>query len=80
MRLEKMLTSLSEVPLVISLLSGAPWFVLVLATMYVLRPVLIKLIECSSQVWIEHLRHTPPGGAPAIPASKTKKLRKRRDG
>lgn len=73
MRLHNMLTSLSEVPLVLLLLKGAPWFVLALAALYVLRPVIIRLIECRSRETIARIRYTPANGIRAIAAPERRK-------
>jgi hypothetical protein len=83
MRLHNVLTSLSEVPLVIMLLNGAPWFVLLIVVAYVLRPIVIRLIECRSQETIERIRHTPATGVRTTVAptgrKQTRKKRKRID-
>jgi hypothetical protein len=73
MRLHNVLTSLSEVPLVIMLLNGAPWFVLLIVVVYVVRPIVIRLIECRSEETIERIRHTPVTGMRTTAAPRKKK-------
>jgi hypothetical protein len=79
MRLHNVLTSLSDVPLVIMLLNGAPWFVLLIVVVYVVRPIVIRVIECRSQETIERIRHTPVTGMRAsVAPGKKKQPRKKR--
>jgi hypothetical protein len=78
MRLHNVLTSLSDVPLVIMLLNGAPWFVLLIVVVYVVRPIVIRVIECRSEETIERIRHTPVTMRGSVAPGKKKQPRKKR--